>query len=423
MKSTPFNQQTRLIEAFGAMAAVAQWGNSTKRKYRRAVNYFEEYLDAPAAIKDVSNSSLKCFQEWIIEEKKRSRKYARDLADSVRSIVNRIAPGNLPHGNADTVLLFDAEQLDTIENVLVNQYFPSRMKIANVKTERMYAFACSRFAKFLGRSATLDDLNDQTIGLFMRHMRDEGLSAHTINGYWAKLRAFWTWCAKRRMVEDFPTLDRMPEPMKVPRCWTLGELDQLIKATSEMKGEIAGIPAGLWWKAIHLLIWDTGERRGAVFALRWQYFNSSTSEVEAPAEIRKGGQKPMLYKLKPPTVAALELIREPSRELIFPWDRADCVFDSNYQILLKLADLPYEKGKTGLQKMRRSFASHIEANGGNATAALDHTARKVTTQSYLDPRVAQQKPANILLPNLAGDSEQNTRPGLFKRLFSKKGGA
>ena len=55
----------------------------------------------------------------------------------------------------------------------------------------------------------------------------------------------------------------------------------------------------------------------------------------------------------------------------------------------------------GLYGYIDEFASYIEANGGSATAALDHTSRRVTMQSYLDPRIAQAMPANAILFDIA----------------------
>jgi hypothetical protein len=38
--------------------------------------------------------------------------------------------------------------------------------------------------------------------------------------------------------------------------------------------------------------------------------------------------------------------------------------------------------------MRRSFASHLHAAGGDATKALHHSTRSVTINHYIDPRIA-----------------------------------
>lgn len=105
----------------------------------------------------------------------------------------------------------------------------------------------------------------------------------------------------------------------------------------------------------------------------------------------------MLYHLKAVTVASLEAIREPTREPIFPPIGHYTTYRNHYKKLLKLAGLPYVKGKSGLQKVRRTFASHLEARGGNATAALGHSARRLTEQSYLDLRIVKEAAHNELL--------------------------
>jgi hypothetical protein len=58
------------------------------------------------------------------------------------------------------------------------------------------------------------------------------------------------------------------------------------------------------------------------------------------------------------------------------------------------AGLEYVPRKSGPQKMRRTFASHLEAAGGSETKALKHTDRRVTEESYLDPRIAETHQEN-----------------------------
>jgi integrase len=48
--------------------------------------------------------------------------------------------------------------------------------------------------------------------------------------------------------------------------------------------------------------------------------------------------------------------------------------------------------------IRRSTASHFAAQGGDATAALDHSSPRLTRRWYLDPRIADHalRPAQVL---------------------------
>lgn len=94
-----------------------------------------------------------------------------------------------------------------------------------------------------------------------------------------------------------------------------------------------------------LFAWDTAERTGALLNIRWVDFDYVGGTMEAPAEIRKGGRKPMLYRLKPETVMAIEAIREPVRSRVFSWSEGN--FYAHYKQLVNSAGLIYEKHKSG----------------------------------------------------------------------------
>jgi integrase len=195
-------------------------------------------------------------------------------------------------------------------------------------------------------------------------------------------------------------VQNVPPPRKIPRAWTLAQLRQLLAACDQTKGAIAGVPARLWWRAFIIVCFDTGERSGALFRLRWEHFDADSGQLESPAEIRKGGKKSMLYRLRPDAVEALEAIRAPERDVIFAWDRHWGTFYNRYRRLIKTAKLPWESHRSGPQKNRRTFATFVEAGGGDATQALDHTSRRVTVNSYLDSRLIERPSPNRLLPSL-----------------------
>lgn len=159
-----------------------------------------------------------------------------------------------------------------------------------------------------------------------------------------------------------------------------------------MPGMIGTVNAGDWWYSFHLFIWDTGERTGATLAARWEHFDSVECAIEIPGELRKGGKKTMCYRIKPGTVAAIQAIAH-NEKRIWHWPQSLATFYHAYARLLVAAGLPSDS-KSKPQRMRRSFASHLEAAGGNATEALGHSARRVTRESYLDPRICEGDPPN-----------------------------
>lgn len=383
------------------VTASGKRSSKTVVKYRQACRRYCRFAKSMQRAVDVTPERLDEFRSWQVKNGY-SEGTAEDSCDHVAAVVRTADAGILPLQYRRTAFsdgkrpaFDDGEIGGTVEWVMLNEYFPMSSRIASKRTEHMYAAAVSRFARFLERPVTLADLNDLTVSRWLRSMRDE-LAPMTIVGYAKNIRAFWNWCAKRGKVACFPTFADPPIPRHIPRAWSEAQLQTLLKACGEMKGTIAGVPAPRWWVSLLLLTLDTGERRGALFQLKWEYFDADSGRLESPAEIRKGRGKSAYYRLRAPCVAALEAIRLPTRELIFEWPCG--AFDTKFRMLLDLAGLPYESHKSGLQKLRRSFATLVEAGGGDATAALMHTARKVTEQSYLDTRLIDRPSPNLLLP-------------------------
>jgi integrase len=81
----------------------------------------------------------------------------------------------------------------------------------------------------------------------------------------------------------------------------------------------------------------------------------------------------------------------------------------HYNEILKRAKFePTAKNKT--HKMRRSVASHLQARGVDATAALGHSSSDVTRKNYLDPRIlAPRGPADVLFNPLEFDKSETPR--------------
>ena len=196
------------------------------------------------------------------------------------------------------------------------------------------------------------------------------------------------------MVEEFPTIEDFAEPLRLPDAYSQEETHRLIAAAALMTGTIHGVPASVWWEALHHVALDTAERTSALLDLQWRHFDAGDATLEAPAEIRKGGRKPMLYRMKAKTIACLESLRPIGQKKIFPWPWHRVTYYNHYRKLVELAGIEWSPRRHGVQKLRRTFASHIEANGGDATRALAHTSRRVTEKSYLDPRVVKEADHN-----------------------------
>ena len=114
---------------------------------------------------------------------------ATDSADHVAAVVHCVDRIRFPikyrHSVSATSkrpIFEDADVDGSLETIMFNIYFPMRSTINDPKTGRQYAFAVSKYSKFLGHPDKLKDLDDLLFGRWMRAMKQEGLAPITING-------------------------------------------------------------------------------------------------------------------------------------------------------------------------------------------------------------------------------------------------
>lgn len=276
------------------------------------------------------------------------------------------------------------------------QYLPLRLRGKSKETARLHRHTIRAFGKYLGRTPTLADLTDTLVSGLMHWGRERGLAAPSVNKWRNHLCALWRFACRKGLVKEWPDVEPDPEPEIIPRAWMPAEFDQVLAACRSRQGWIAGIRADLWWTAIHLLIYDTSERIGAVRRLEWQDLDIDGRWVTFQAENRKGGRKASMYRIDPETVEALKLIQSPQRAVVFPWDRCYSYLWTKYKAVLKDAGLPHDR-RSKFHRIRRTTASLYEANGGDATELLGHSSRRVT-RSYLDPRIVKAPQAIDRLP-------------------------
>lgn len=283
----------------------------------------------------------------------------------------------------------------TLLHLYETEYKRKRLRHAAASTHARYQNTLRAFDKFLEHVATTADLTDDVVSDYLAWTVKRGCSPFTANAERNHLLALWRFIARKRLVDEFPDVERVPEPEKIPQAWSADELARLFASAKRQLGTIAGIEAGAWWFALLSLLWDTGERIGAVLKIEWAQIELKNGWLTVPAEHRKFGRKGKLFKLGAETVAALRAMQQPSRNIVFAWDRAPSYLWQCFSEVLCGADLPMDR-RSKFHRMRRSTASHFEAAGGNATDLLGHSMRRVT-EAYLDPRIVTKQQASDLL--------------------------
>lgn len=158
------------------------------------------------------------------------------------------------------------------------QFEPLCLRGRAENTRRLYKTTLRNFRKFLGRSPLMSDLDNATVSRFLSWFRtyDGGRSAFTANKERSNLLAIWRFACKEGVISKWPNVAPDIEPEMLPQAWLEDEVKALFAQCDREPGSICGVPAGLWWRALLLIIWDSGERIGAVAALRWEHVSLST---------------------------------------------------------------------------------------------------------------------------------------------------
>lgn len=275
-------------------------------------------------------------------------------------------------------------------------YVRKRLRMKSPNTIRLYRHSIAAFETTLGRKATTDDLNDDNVEMHMTRIVDSGLSVASANKDLWQLGAIWRFGNRNRLVDTWPNVQLYPEPERIPMAWLPEEIDKLFQSVKEEDGSISGAPASLWWQSLLSVLLDTGERIGAV--MQCTKDNLQGCYLLVPAESRKGKTRDKLFELSGETQHLLSALSLAHRyTLLFPWDRHGTYLYTRYKRILARAGLPTDS-KSKFHRLRRSVASAVKSQGGDATAALDH-ASSATTKAYLDPRIVHQDATHSFVAN------------------------
>ncbi len=281
-------------------------------------------------------------------------------------------------------------------NELLNDFY-APIKAISERTIAVYGFTISAFAKNLGRDPELADLEELKIAKFLAQRVREREPATAAKDR-AQLRALWEFAARRKLVDTWPTMPTVRVPERVPEAWFSSEVSAILAAAATEPGEIAGIAAPMWWRAIILLCYDSAERIGAVLSLKWKHVRDDS--VLFVAESRKGGRRDIIRQISQPTACALREIRgsRTAEDLVFPWDRTYTHIWGRFGRIVKRAGLSSDR-RSKFHRIRKTTASYYHAAGESAQALLDHSSPAVT-RKYIDPRIAKPRAAPDVIPKV-----------------------
>lgn len=288
-------------------------------------------------------------------------------------------------------------------SICTDTYFPRRLKIRSQQTRKNYHGAIRAFDSYLGRPATVDDLNDDTVTLWLSDMLTRGESQGSIRSVETSASkascviTLWRFLAFRRVVEQFPTVELPDSPEPSPIALDEQQLRRLFESAMCRPGFVAGVPARYWWPALFGFVFSTSERKGGTFAARWDWVNLDTRMCVIPAAVRKGKKKTATYPLWDEVVWLLGRITEPLREVVFAWDKSECSFYKHYSKILIDAAIPNTR-KHKLQGLRVTHNTWVKVFSGKHSPLLMHSSSATSERHYEDKRFTAAPPTKLFIP-------------------------
>lgn len=262
---------------------------------------------------------------------------------------------------------------------------------------RMLA-AISSLRKHLKREPKLGDITNGNLSELVAARRKAGISENTMAGDIRKLLTLNRWAAKRGGCEE---IDYLP-PHQVytpPKAFTEEELRALAVAAADYHLPIAGVPGNLYMRGFLHVLFDTGERFSAVVNLRWENIDTVNCRISYPATDRKGRRVGKLARISAFTAGCLNDLRDWQSEGPFRGLHKGTIH-LHWRRLVRLAGMDPDR-RLGTHAIRRSHASYLMRNGGDATASLGHTSDEMTRKHYIDQTIAETTAPHELLPDIA----------------------
>lgn len=154
-----------------------------------------------------------------------------------------------------------------------------------------------KFSESLVRAATLDDLTADNFAVFAFYLATPSASASTTNNRLRQLKTLWFAAAEDGLMPPPPRkLKRLKERAHVIEGWDAEQFGRLLREVAKMPTHWRlRIASALW------LAWNTGLRRGDLFALQ----KSQVAQDGSIAHVQRKTGRVIRRQLWPETLAAI----------------------------------------------------------------------------------------------------------------------
>ncbi len=295
----------------------------------------------------------------------------------------------------------------TVRELLVSRYAPLHQ--LPPRSVVIYLNTIDHWKRFLGREPMIADFDDLEVSRFLvsrtgaKKKGGKTISANTVAKDKAQLSALWTFAAKKRLVDQFPSLPRTHLVHRTPKAATVDTLEAMMAAAATGRKKMYGrVPVVWFWRTLIRVAFETGERRGALVALRWSEVDLEGRQITFLAETRKGRSRDIVRAISQSLADELREHRGAASDLVWQYPGKQHSMYAAWDLLRKRAGVHVR----GLHSIRKSSASYLAAAGGNASEHLGHSNPR-TTAVYLDPSIVRPTETAVSrLPPLGGQDAQ-----------------
>ena len=383
----PFEKEwASAAEHRGSVTTLRQLATRTDRREKTicvAINQLHRFLDREPLISDVAPELLEKWAEslivdgWLPES-------AGELVGTLRQFARFGQPGR-PTG------LLGASRVSESPTLLdlLARYAEGRdIEKGSMKSLRA---AVRGFGDYLRRPACLSDLSDDAVNAWLA-AELESVGRRTVRNKRAGVLTLWRWCYAEKLVDSPPLRVRpVNAPLAPPAAYTVDQVRQLLKACETLDDKFCrgSVPRRLLYRALLLVLYDSGIRPGDAMRLHWANIRGGFLQMTQ----HKTGW-PITRPLHPATIAALAKIRVKNEPRIFAAHTSLGTLRFVFRTLKSAANLSAGSPKW----LRRACATAIaEIHGDEAAGrALGHKTAGLARKHYIDE--SQLTASRELLP-------------------------
>lgn len=255
-------------------------------------------------------------------------------------------------------------------------------------------YAVKRLEHFLGRPATIEDLNSDTLNRWLKDMAGaERYAIATINSTRGAIIGLWSFAHVIGESQSSPSrVRRLKRPDTTTRAWTKEELSRLIAAASQLPAD-RYLPNGVQYRTYFAtlieLAYYTGLPRADLMSITAAEFSRRPEDQSAKLvhiRCKTGG---VMVGSAPEEVfdrfLAMQFrIRKDGHsgwETPLKWPRSWRMLYIWMERIKKDAGVPTDGA---LHKIRRSGATHVLMDGREPSFYLNHSDPRLARRHYVD---------------------------------------